>query len=722
MSVSEIPEFLSKPAGATAFRIEQEGDLAILWFDLAGEKVNKFSSWVMEELDSVVTTLEQMREVKRIIIASAKPSIFIAGADITEFTAIKDAARAESFTRFGQQVFTRIARLPQITIAAIHGACMGGGTELALNCDYRVMSDSPKSSIALPEVKLGIFPAWTGTTRLPRLIGIPAALDMILTGKTLDARRAKRTGLIDEVVPAAIVIDAARQFARKQTAKRTGGNTHFYLEGNPLARKVIFAKARKSVMEKTGGHYPAALKAIEVMELGFSAGYEQGLAAEAKQASQLVVDGTARNLIGLFFLMEESKKDRLSSKARPINVAGVLGAGVMGGGIAQIIADKADIRVRMRDLNWDALAGGLRAAARLWGKSVDRKRMKRIEMSRKLSMITTTTEWSGFHDVDLVVEAVVENLGVKQKVLSEFEQAAKAQAIFATNTSTIPITQIAAHALRPENVVGMHFFNPVDRMPLVEVIRGLRSSDEAVATVAAFARKLGKTVVHCNDAPGFVVNRILGPYMNETGFLLQEGYRIEDLDKTMTDFGMPMGPMALLDEVGIDVAVKAGQILLESFGARLEVSSALNSILESGRLGRKNGKGVYLWQDGKRTGPDPEIYRILGSRGEKKADSTLIVDRLVLPMINEAAMILDERVVATAGELDLAMIMGTGFPPFRGGLLRYADGRGTEHVVRRLDELASSMSHRFKPSEPLRRLADDGVSFYERYGGSSQPG
>lgn len=715
MTVTDLAAEISKPPGATAFRLEQEGDLAVLWFDLSGEKVNKFSSWVMVELDGFVSRLESMRDVTRLIIASAKPSIFIAGADITEFTRVSDRAQAESFTRYGQKVFTRLSRLPQVTVAAINAACMGGGTELALNCDYRVMSDSPKATIALPEVKLGIFPAWTGTNRLPRLIGIPAALDLILTGKSLDAKRARRIGLIDEIIPAPILLDGAKQFARKLTGKRSGGKTHFYLEGNPLARRVIFGKARKSVMEETAGHYPAPLMAIDVMETGFREGYEQGLIAEARGASELVMGEVARNLIGLFFLMEESKKDRLSSLARPVKKAGVLGAGVMGGGIAQIIADKADINVRMRDLNWNALAGGLRAASKVWRKKVERRRMTRAEMSRKMSRITESTDWSGFHDTDLVVEAVVENLGVKQEVLGEFERVAKKDAIFATNTSTIPITQIAARSTRPENVVGMHFFNPVDRMPLVEVIRGARSSDEAVATVAAFARKLGKTVVHCNDAPGFIVNRILGPYMNESGFLLQEGYRIEDLDKAMKDFGMPMGPMALLDEVGIDVAAKAGQILVESFGGRMEASVALKKILASGRLGRKNEKGVYVWKEGKRVSPDPEIYRLLNVSSQMKADPELIVERLVLPMINEASMVLDERVVASAGELDLAMIMGTGFPPFRGGLLRYADKRGLTEIVRRLDELAAAVSPRLKASEPLRRLASEGGTFYQRY-------
>ena len=697
-----------------AFRLEREGDLAVLWFDLPGEKVNKFSSSVMLELDALVDAISLMRDVKYLVLASGKESIFIAGADITEFTKVTDAAEAERFTRFGQDVFRKLAALPQVSVAAIHGACMGGGTEISLNCDYRVASDSPKTSIALPEVKLGIFPAWTGTTLLPRLIGLPAALDMILTGRSFDGRRAKKIGLVDEVAPATILLEAAKKFVRNQGKKRGGSSrTHFYLEGNPLARGFIFNKARKSVSEKTGGSYPAPLRAIDVMEIGFREGIEQGLAAEAKGASELIMGDTAKNLISLFFLMEESKKDPLSKSALPVKRAGVLGAGVMGGGIAQIVVDKADVPVRMKDINQHALAGGMKAAARVWQKKVEKRRLSRRDMAAKMSRITTTTDWSGFGNVDLVIEAVVENLAIKQQVLADVEALGNDEVIFASNTSSIPISQIAAGAKRPENVAGMHFFNPVDKMPLVEVIRGEKSSDAAVATVAAFARKLGKTVVHCNDAPGFVVNRILTPYMNEAAFLLEEGYSVEAIDRAMKGFGMPMGPLALLDEVGIDVANKAGQVMVDSFPDRMTPSSGIRKLLESGRLGKKNGRGVYLWSEGKRTGVDPEIYKVLGVSGTTQGTPGTIIERMVLPMINEASLILDSGVVETPGQIDLAMIMGTGFPPFRGGLLRYADSLGLPEVVQRLENLASSAGPRFAPSAPLLARAKEGRKFYE---------
>jgi 3-hydroxyacyl-CoA dehydrogenase / enoyl-CoA hydratase / 3-hydroxybutyryl-CoA epimerase len=699
---------------SSAFRIERDGDLAVLWFDLPGEKVNKFSSSVMQEFAAIVDDFEKSRDVAKIVIASGKPSIFIAGADVSEFTKATTVEMAKEYTRFGQQTFHRFSKLPQVKVAAINGAALGGGCELALSCDWRVMSDDPKARIGLPEVNLGIFPAWGGVTKLPRLVGLPAALDMILNGKQLDGRRAKKIGLVDEVVERGILLDVAKRFA--QRGKRKGGTrTKFLVDGNPAMRKIIFGKARKAVLAKTHGQYPAPLKAIEVMEYGLSAGVERGLAREVDEVAPLIMGEIAQNLVRLFFLMEESKKDRIAAVPRAVDYVGVLGAGIMGGGIAQIVADKTGASVRMRDINWNALAGGLRAAAKVWKKSVDRRRMTRGEMQRKLARITTTTDWTGFPRADVVIEAVVENVGIKRQVLREFEAVAKEGAIFATNTSTIPITDIAQEADKPENVVGMHFFNPVDRMPLVEVIRGKRTSDAAAATVASLARKLGKTVVYCNDGPGFVVNRILGPYMNEAGYLLEEGNSIESLDKAMVDFGMPMGPMALLDEVGIDVAAKVAGILSAAFGARMTKSSVVDKLYADGRHGKKNGKGLYVYKDGKREGPDASVYKVIGVSSPRAADARAAVERMLLAMINEAALILDEKIVATAPELDLAMIMGTGFPPFRGGLLRYADSLGLPYILARLDELSTSAGPRFNASEPLRRLVARDGKFYEAY-------
>lgn len=698
-----------------AFTIEREGDLAILWFDLPGEKVNKFSSTVMTEFASVVDELERSGDIKQVIVASRKPGIFIAGADVSEFTKATSLEQAKEYTRFGQQALHRFSKLPQVKVAAINGACLGGGCELALSCDWRVMSDDPKARIGLPEVNLGIFPAWGGATKLARLIGLPNALDIILNGKQLDGKRAKRVGLVDEVVERGVLLDVAKTFAAR--GKRRGGvRTKFYIEGNPAMRAYIFRKARRAVLDKTKGRYPAPLKAIDVIEYGLSAGVERGLQREVEEVVPLIMGDVAQNLVRLFFLMEESKKDPIAATPLAIDQVGVLGAGVMGGGIAQTVADKTDATVRMRDINWKALSGGMQAAAKIWKKRVERRRMTRGEMQRKMSRITTTTDWSGFQRVDAVIEAVVENVKIKRQVLAEFEGLSKESAIFATNTSTIPITEIAAEATRPERVVGMHFFNPVDKMPLVEVIRGAKTSDVAAVTIAALARKLGKTVVYCNDGPGFVVNRILGPYMNESGFLLEEGNSIESIDKAMTDFGMPMGPLTLLDEVGIDVAAKVSQILGAAFASRMgETSKVVDALYADGRYGKKNGKGVYKYENGKRTTPDPAVYKLVGVTRPHPVDARNAVERMIFAMVNEAAVILEERIVGSAGELDLAMIMGTGFPPFRGGLLRYADSLGLPYILARLDELSTKVGARFRASIPLRTLAETDGKFYSVY-------
>ncbi|HYH09665.1 MAG TPA: 3-hydroxyacyl-CoA dehydrogenase NAD-binding domain-containing protein [Thermoanaerobaculia bacterium] len=698
---------------ARAFTIDRQGDLAVVWFDLPGEKVNKFSSPVLRELSGVLDELAASHDLKKIVFASRKPGIFIAGADVTEFTTVTGAEQAKAYVLLGQEVFTKLSKLPQVTVAAIDGACVGGGCEMALSCDWRVMSDSPRAQIGLPEVKLGIFPAWGGTSKLPRLIGLPGALDIILKGKTLDGKRAKKIGLVDDVVESGIVVDVAKKFADRGK-RNVPGRTKFYIEGNPVARNLIFNKARQGVMKQTRGHYPAPLKAIEVMAYAMANGVERGMAREAEEAAALVNNDVAKNLVQLFFLMEESKKDPYTTKPHDISYVGVLGAGVMGGGIAQIVADKTDAEVRMRDINLKAIGGGMKAASKVWRKKVERRRMTRGEMSRKLARITGTTDWTGFSRADVVIEAVVESIPIKRQVLAEFEALAKPGAIFATNTSTIPITQIAAEAKHPENVVGMHFFNPVDKMPLVEVIRGEKTSDAAMITTAALARKLGKTVVYCNDGPGFVVNRILGPYMNESGFLLQEGNSIESLDKAMVDFGMPMGPMALLDEVGIDVAAKVAGILMGAFGHRMEKSEVVEKLYADGRHGKKNGKGLYLYENGKRKGPDTSVYQLLGITPHP-ADDRAVVERMLLAMVNEASLILEEKIVASAGELDLAMIMGTGFPPFRGGLLRYADSLGLPYVVSRLDELSSRVGKRYTPNAPLAKLAARDGKFYQTY-------
>ncbi|MEP6994322.1 MAG: 3-hydroxyacyl-CoA dehydrogenase NAD-binding domain-containing protein [Acidobacteriota bacterium] len=708
-------------------KVEEDG-LAVLTFDLAGEKVNKFSAAVVAELADVLVRLTREARIRALLVRSGKPDVFIAGADVKEFLNVKTEDVRMMVERV-QALFEQLAHLPYPTVAAINGACLGGGTELALACDYRLMSDSKKAQIGLPEVRLGIFPAWGGSTRLPRIIGLPAALDLILTGKSLDARRARKVGLVDEAVPAVIFDAWCRRFARSKlgtpkppTRRGRAPMARRLLEATPLGRRLILAKARKGVLSQTGGHYPAPLAALDAIEEGFGKPIAVGLEAEARHVIPIFGGEVQRNLLAIFFATEEIKKetgsDDPSLRPREVERVGVLGAGVMGGGIAQLAADKG-LPARMKDIEPNALAHGYAAAAAIWKDAVRKRRLTPREMARKMDLVSGTLDYSGFARCDVTIEAVVEKLAVKRAVLKEWEAAVPPTAIFASNTSTLPITEIAIGAVEPGRVVGMHFFNPVHRMPLVEVIRAERTSDETVSTIFALAKTLGKTPVVVKDAPGFLVNRILAPYLSEAVRLVLDGCRIEDVDAAMTRFGMPVGPLALLDDVGLDVAAKGGEVLQAAFPDRLTMGGE-EALAASGRLGRKNGKGFYDYAGSKRIAPSPRAYEILRVKPSSTSPlpAEVIQSRLLLPMINEAAFCLEDHIVREPAKLDLAMIFGTGFPPFRGGLLRYADSLGLGRVFTRLDDLAERLGPRFSPAERIRELANAHAGFYP---GSPRP-
>jgi 3-hydroxyacyl-CoA dehydrogenase/enoyl-CoA hydratase/3-hydroxybutyryl-CoA epimerase len=711
---------------SSAFRLVVEDALAVLTFDLPGEKVNKFSTPVMQELSSWIDRLSAAADVRALLLRSGKPEIFIAGADVREIEALATPEEGKTASAVGQRIFERWARLPFPTIAAIHGACLGGGTELALACDFRVCSDSPKTRIGLPEVNLGILPAWGGTQRLPRLVGLAAALDLILTGKQIDGKRAARIGLADAVVPEAIFAEWSAAFARgKFGARKPRGRRRkrsaadVLLESNPLGRALVFRKARASILARTHGHYPAPIEALEAVREGYGRRIDDGLAAENARLGHLVASPVQKNLLRIFFWTENVKKETGVADPtvvpRPIRRIGVLGAGVMGGGIAQLAADKG-FPARLKDIAPEPLAHGFRAAAEIWREKVARKRLTRAEFQKKMSLVSGGLDYAGFAQAEVTIEAVVEKLEVKRAVLREWEHAVGEEAIFASNTSTLPITRIAAAAEHPERVAGMHFFNPVHRMPLVEVIRGEKSSDETIATIFDLARKMGKTPVVVADAPGFLVNRILAPYLSEAVRLLEEGCRIEQVDSVMTDFGMPVGPLALLDDVGIDVAAKGGATLAEAFPERLPLTGNFEILVHQGRLGRKTGRGFYRYRGTKRERPDPEGI-VAVPRGAAPADlhpPEVIEARLLMPMINEAAFCLDDGIVAEPSRVDLAMIFGTGFPPFRGGLLKYADDLGIDRVVNRLEDFAERLGARFSPSPLLKTMAESRKTFYPR--------
>ncbi len=696
--------------------------LATLVFDVPGKRANVISLSVLEELEQVVEDLGERRDVSCLVLLSGKESTFIAGADVEQIAAVQDPAVAESFTRRGQAIYGAWERLPFPTVAAVRGTCMGGGTELCLASTFILLSDRPELRIGLPEVRLGILPAWGGCTRLPRRIGIAAALDMILTGKAVSGRSALKSGLADALLPDAQFLALVRDFA---LAHRDGDRRaperpdlkELLLERNPLGRKVLFDQARKKTLAETHGNYPAPLRALEVVRIGIEHGRAAGLEAEARAAAELATSPVCKNLLYVFKLTEDAKKSALApgGTPKPVREVAVLGAGVMGGAIAQVIAEQTALPVRLKDIRADALAAGMAHAAERFRRQVERRRFTKDEAKRRMALLRPTLVYEGLGACGLMIEAVVENVEVKQTVFAEAAAALPQDAVLASNTSSLSIEAIAAKTPQPERVVGMHFFNPVHRMPLVEVVVAPQTSADAVETVAAFARKLGKTPVRVANKPGFLVNRLLGFYMAEALWLLHEGQRIEEIDRTMMAWGMPMGPIALIDEVGIDVAVKVAHILSDAFPGRLPLPPWGDQLPNPERLGAKTHKGLYKYKDGRRTDPDPDVYTAIpdGGRGGA-ADPSRLVDRMVLRMVDEAALCLDEKVVGSAAELDLAMVLGTGFPPFRGGLCRWADHQGVGRLVAELERLTTAVGERFEPSHALREAASAG-GFHARW-------
>jgi 3-hydroxyacyl-CoA dehydrogenase/enoyl-CoA hydratase/3-hydroxybutyryl-CoA epimerase len=715
---------VSDPLPNPALSIDDNG-IAWVSFNDPERKLNVLAEPVMRRLAALVEEVRQGAAtglIKAAVFHSDKPDSFIAGADVEAIAAIEDPALGQEGSRFGQSVYLGIDQLPVPTVAAIHGICLGGGTELALACDFRIASDSPKTRIGLPEVQLGILPAWGGTTRLPRLVGLRAALDMILTGKQLRASKARRIGLVDKILPAEMFLDWTSDFARARARgeiihpERKRGVADRFLDGTSLGRRLVLASAHKRVVAQTGGHYPAPLRILQVVRQSYGRPLSAALELESQAGGELIASEVSKNLLHLFTLREESRKEN-TTECEPVEHLGVLGAGIMGGGIAQLAAYHG-VRVRMKDIRHQAIGSGIQHARELFDKAVQRRRLSQHESRERMELISGGLDYAGFGRMQLVVEAVVERMDVKRAVLAETEQHVSETCILASNTSSLSIDEMARDLERPENVCGMHFFNPVHRMPLVEVIRGSASDAVSVATVYAFALRLGKVPVVVGDGPGFLVNRILGPYLNEAGFLLGDGASIRQIDAQAKQFGMPMGPLRLIDEVGIDISAHAGAALHEGLGDRLTPSPVLVALAKTDRLGRKGGRGFYLYEKGRQKKIDESVYADLGAsvpNERRKLRDRDIRARLVVQMINEAARALDQGIVRTAAEVDLAMIMGTGFPPFRGGLLRFADSLHPKGVLDRARELEQAHGDRFAPADLLLDLAKSDRTFYEAF-------
>ena len=686
----------------------------VVTIDLPGEKVNTLGRGLIDEFEALLIRFEKEEaQARALVLSSGKPDNFIAGADINDFLKIQSALEGETLARVGQALLDRVAALPVPTVAAIHGSCMGGGTELALACAYRVASDDPKTAIGLPEVMLGLIPGLGGTQRLPRLVGLRGALDLILTGRALKASRARKLGLVDEVVPRAVLLVAARRAA----VGLAEGTLKLERRGMPLLdralKPLVLSRARAEVLKKGGRHYPAPLKALEAVDRGTATSLEEGLKLEARLFGELSASPESRALVSVFFATQDIKKDTgvpEGTEAREVRKLGVLGAGLMGAGIAGAAAE-AGFGVRLKDTTTAAVGKGLRYVRDLLEERRRRGSLSSREVQQRMDRIAATTEMSGFRRVTLVIEAVFEDLELKRRVLAETEAATGPDCVYASNTSSLPIGEIARGAARPTRVLGMHFFSPVHRMPLLEVIVTKETDAWATATAVAFGRRLGKHVIVVRDGPGFYTTRALSPYMNEAARVVEEGARIEDVDAAMTAFGFPVGPVTLLDEVGIDVGAKVAKILNHAFGDRMAPPAAMARVVEDGRLGRKNGRGFYR-HDGKAKRPDESVYALLPTPERRPFDTREIQDRLVFSFLNEAALCLQDGVLRSPRDGDVGAIFGLGFPPFLGGPFRYLDQLGARFAAEMLERLASTHGARFEPAVLLRDMAKAGKRFH----------
>ncbi|MFV1882964.1 MAG: 3-hydroxyacyl-CoA dehydrogenase NAD-binding domain-containing protein [Balneola sp.] len=692
--------------------------VAILTLDKPGEKVNTLDESLMTQFEEFLGRLESDDSLKGAVLISGKENNFIAGADIEMFKARETAEDLEQLSKDGHSILNKIEASTKPFVVAIHGSCMGGGLELSLACDYRIATNHSKTVLALPEVKLGVIPGTGGTQRLPRLIGIQKALSYMLTGGNIYARKARSMGLVDELthkdaleeagIKAVHTLSGSGSFKRKD--KRSF--IEKVLEGNPIGRNIIFSQARKKTLGQTKGNYPAPLMIIDSVKYGYQKGLKKGLDNESRLFGEAGATPESRALVNLFFGMTNSKKNPLEGKVKPIRNIGVLGAGLMGSGIADVSINKGGYSVLLKDQTLEAASKGEKV---IWD-SLNDKSKKRIitsfERDQLISKVTGTDSYDSFGKADLVIEAVFEDLDLKRKIVAQVEEVTGNHCIFASNTSSLPISEIAKGAKRPENIIGMHYFSPVQKMPLLEIITTPQTADWVTATAYDVGVKQGKTVIVVNDGPGFYTTRILAPYMNEALLLLEEGASIEFLDQIMKQFGYPVGPMALLDEVGIDVGAHVGETMAPVFNARGGKSSTkAQELMDAGYLGRKNKKGMYTY-NGKKKEPNREIYSIFGGSSRNNPNVETGQLRMALMMVNEAAYCLQEDILKSPTDGNLGAILGLGFPPFTGGPFRYIDQVGVHTIVDRLNEYTDKFGPRFKPAEILVEYAKAKKRFY----------
>jgi 3-hydroxyacyl-CoA dehydrogenase/enoyl-CoA hydratase/3-hydroxybutyryl-CoA epimerase len=710
-----VPQIVPSESGQRNLRrTVREDGICVLTFDRPGSTANIFDRATLEELQQELDYLVRARDVKGVIFISAKPTIFIAGVDLRRMTENTPISEIKELLTFGQAQINRIAQLPMPTVAAIHGAAMGGGYEIALACDYRLATPDGVTKIGLPETNIGLLPAWGGATRLPRLIGLSKALEFILAGKIVTGQAALKLGLVDELAAPERLIRAAVQ-------KIHQGKSHLLshkLANNPLTVALATPFLRRRLLRRTRGHYPAVLKAFEVMTSGVTKSVSASLALEREEILELAKTDACHNLLRIFFMRERAKKRAVDDspshlEQKPVTRTAVIGAGVMGAGIAQWLSARG-LPTVLRDVNAEQVAKGMTGIVKLYQDGIRRHIFTRKEARDGFDRISPASTEVPLKHVDLVIEAAVEDLELKKKIFQRLDETAAEETILATNTSALPISELASSTRHPERVLGLHFFNPVHRMQLVEIIAAPQTAPEVLSRALRFVQRIGKLPVVVKDSPGFLVNRILMPYLVEAGRLFEHGASLEHLDEAMLDFGMPMGPMRLLDEVGLDVALHVAQTLAANFSGRMQVPNILNQMVKAGVLGRKSGGGFYLYGPSKKSRPNPQATSYVQSGAGSNLTHEALQERMYFLMLNEAARCLEEKIVSAPEDIDFAMIMGIGFAPFRGGPLRYADSLGIEKIVGAMGMLADCGAEQYTPCALLQQMAADRAKFYPK--------
>ena len=673
------------------------------------------SETTLREMDEALGEVASDKNAKGLILFSHKKDCFLAGMDVSVIQGLSSEIEASEGCEKGQEVFNKLEDLKIPTMALVDGVCLGGGLEMVLSCNKIMVSDSRKTVLGLPEVMLGVLPGFGGTYRLPKKICLTASLDLLLTGRQVKGKKAKKIGLAEYMMPSERMLDKAKEYLFKKSKDNKSFQDKLVdrASENFLARGVIFKKARQTVLEKTKGFYPAPLRILQHLEDSFGKRRSTYLSNEARAFGELSQTGQSKALQHVFFLHDNAKKLDNKENIPSVEHGAVLGGGTMGGGIAWLMAN-ANQAPLLKDINSEGLELGLKQSSDVFLKALKRRKMSRDEVERKQRSIKPTLNFNGFKQANLVIEAVVENMDIKKKVFAEVENYTSKECLLTTNTSSLSINEMAKALKDSSRFAGLHFFNPVNKMPLVEIIRHDGVSEETINRLYKWVLDVKKTPIVVNDCPGFLVNRILAPFLNEAAYLLQEGVSIQAIDKAALNFGMPMGACRLMDEVGLDVCAHVGEIMEAGLGERAKANPLSHQAVDAGLLGKKNSKGFYEYDEkGKQGEINPEMLKLL-PKDQKKMDETTIQMRLILPMINEAANILDEKIVEDADTVDLGLIFGIGFPPFRGGLLKYADNEGLDRIRGAIKKFASEVDeNRYELSSYLDHLAEKKATFYK---------